>query len=155
MPGRLDIESSLLPAKCMLKAIEVSVTPKGTDPHGRLSDGVLRVTGKVQVADARSANPLQWESQRTKEHLLAGGGSVGWAIYDCQYDAVTDGARTVYVMTSKIRPEREMCYCLLLVTTGTVDEFRRVGMGPTGTGDWDSLGSLWFNDVDERRVTMI
>jgi hypothetical protein len=60
MPGRPDIESSMLPAKCMLKAIEVSVTPKGTDPHGRLSDGVLRVTGKVQVADARSANPLQW-----------------------------------------------------------------------------------------------
>jgi hypothetical protein len=76
---------------------------------------------------------------------------------DCEYDAVMDGSRTVYVLqvTSKIRPEREMCYCLLLVTTGTVDEFRRVGMGATGTDDWASLGSLWFNGVDERRVTMI
>jgi hypothetical protein len=150
MPAEADIESSMIPAIWMAEIMFLNFKPKGFDPHGQLASGMVTLIASLRVADPRvdpqSELYRQYEEQPNKEHLYDNGGGIGWAIFDEAYKPT--GPIYCLQITIKRLPVLELCYSLLLESTGRDNEFRRIGFGcPTRTG--------WYNSESKSVVNII
>jgi hypothetical protein len=150
MPAEADIESSMIPALPMAEVTDVGLKPEGRDPHGKLASGKVTLIALLRVADPRvdpqSELYRNYEEQSTKEHLYDQGESIGWAIFDEAYSQT--GSIYCLQITIKRLPVQELCYSLLLKSTGRENEFRRIGFGcPTRTG--------WYNSESKSLISIV
>ena len=150
MPAEADIESTMIPAIHVAEIVQVDVKPEGRDPHGKLASGMVTLIAPLRVADPRvdpqSELYRQYEEQSTKEHLYDKGESIGWAVFDEAYRPT--GPIYCLQITIKRLPVQELCYSLLLESTGRENEFRRIGFGcPTRTG--------WYNKESKPLVSIV
>lgn len=131
-----------------LHDLDASIHLSGSDPHGAVAAGTIRVTGRLKpvtyTIETESLEYFRSVMPTMRDPLHGEGIGLAWAFFD---EAGTHGPLLIFEVCS-FGDEQ---HCLMLQSTGNADdEYRRVGRGflrRFGRGNW-------FDDVEMKRITI-